>query len=303
MSARGFSFPEFKWWMGVVERWDDPEELGRLGVRIYGYHPEDLGKLPKDKLPWAIVSNNIQSSSLSGLGDAPVGIVKGTTVWGFFQDGENAEVPVIVGTLPGKPDAPETGKGFADPDGKYPDKPGESDVNRLSRGKTNGTFIEKIKSGLDTAKVAFGGTWKELQTKYAAKYPWNSVHESRSGHVHEIDDTEGKERISQYHKSGTFYEIHPDGSKVTKVVKDNYEVVHGDDYILVKGNVKINVAGNASVLVGGNCDLEVMGNMKEHIAGNYEMQVDGSAKWNVNGDWARSSSTHISDDAPTIDHN
>ena len=63
------------------------------------------------------------------------------------------------------------------------------------------------------------------------------------------------------------------------------------------------MVGNASVLVNGNVDLEVDGNVKETIHGNYEMQVDGYAKWNVDGDWARSSGTHISDDAPKIDHN
>lgn len=109
--------------------------------------------------------------------------------------------------------------------------------------------------------------------------------------------------MSRHHRKGTFEEIHPDGTRVHKVVKDNYEVVHGDDYMLVKGNVKIQVVGNASVLVNGNVDLEVDGNVKETIHGNYTMQVDGTAKWNVDGDWARSSGTHISDDAPRIDHN
>ena len=303
MTARQFKMPEFVWWMGVVERFDDPEELGRLGVRIYGYHNEDLGKLPTDKLPWAVVSNGIQSSSLSGLGHSPTGIVQGTTVWGFFQDGENAEVPVIVGSLPGKPPKPEGGKGFADPDGKYPNKPDESDVNRLSRGKTNETVVEKIRNGIDEAQVAFGGQWKERKTDYAAKYPFNHVHESISGHVHEIDDTEGKERISQHHKKGTFYEVYPDGSKVTKVVKDNYEIVHGDDYILVKGNVKVNIKGNASLLVEGNADVEVKGNRRDRVHGNWDIEVYGKSDWTVNGNWNRTSGTHIEDNAPMIDHN
>jgi hypothetical protein len=303
MAARQFTFPDFKWWLGVVEGVDDEKQFGRLQVRIYGYHPDDKSKVPSDKLAWAVVSNGIQSSSLSGLGHSPTGIVKGASVWGFFLDGEGAQAPIIVGSLPGEPDKGDAGKGFSDPDGVYPNKPGESDVNRLSRGKTNETVVEKTRSSLDTASTAFGGSWTEPSSPFGAKYPFNHVHESISGHVYEIDDTPGKERLSRHHRQGSFEEIGPDGTRVHKVVKDNYEVVLGNDFIVVRGNCQITVDGNASVLVGGNCDMEVMGNMKEHIAGNYELQVDGSAKWNVDGDWARSSGTHISDDAPAIDHN
>lgn len=302
-SKRSFAMPDFCWWRGVVEGIQDPKELGRLQVRIYGYHTDDLGKLPQDKLAWAHVSNGIQSASLSGLGHSPTGIVKGTSVWGFFEDGEGAEVPIVVGTYHGIPPAPESGKGFNDPDGKYPNKPNESDVNRLSRGVTKETVIEKIKNGIDQAKVAFGGSWRELMTKYAAKYPRNHVYESLSGHVEEFDDTDGAERISRHHRKGTFEEIHPDGSKVTKVVRDNYEIIHGNDYILVKGSVKVDIVGNASVLVEGNAEVEVLGNRKDHVAGNWDITVDGAAKWHVQGDWKRDSSTHISDDAPRIDHN
>ena len=303
MSLSRFEFPAFRWWVGVVENVKDEDKLGRLAVRIYGYQTGDLGMLPTNKLAWALVSNGIQSASLSGLGHSPTGIVPGTSVWGFFLDGEEAQMPMVVGTLPGKPEKPSGGEGFADPSGKYPTRPGESDVNRLARGVTADTVVAKTKAGVDTAPVAFGGTWKEPPSQYAAEYPLNHVFESISGHVTEFDDTPGAERTSRHHKAGTFEEVHPDGSKVTKVVKDNYEVVHGNDFILVKGNVKICVQGNASVLVQGNADLEVNGNMKETIHGNYEMRVDGSAKWTVQGAWDRSSGTSIADNAPRIDHN
>ncbi len=303
MSKREFKMPPFTWWRGVVENVQDPKEIGRLQVRIYGYHPEELDKLPTEKLPWAHVSNGIQSSSLSGLGHSPTGIVKGTTVWGFFEDGENAEVPVIAGTCPGIPEAPQSGTGFNDPDGKYPNKPDESDVNRLSRGDEKETVIERIRKGRDTAKVAFGGTWKEIETSYAAKYPLNHVFESISGHVEEFDDTPGAERISKHHKKGTFEEISPNGSKVTKVVKDNYMVVHGDDYILVKGNVKINVVGDASVLVEGNADVEVNGNRRDHVKGDWDIEVEGKATWLVKGLWTRRSEDDIVDNARYIFHN
>ena len=45
--------------------------------------------------------------------------------------------------------------------------------------------------------------------------------------VQEFDDTPGAERIHTYHRAGTFEEIHPDGSKVIKVVRDEYELYLG----------------------------------------------------------------------------
>ena len=97
----GFSFPPFQWFLGVVENRHDPKELGRVQVRIFGYHTGDTGKIPTESLPWAIVSQDITSAANSGVGRSPTGIVEGTTVWGFFADGENAQTPIVVGTLAG----------------------------------------------------------------------------------------------------------------------------------------------------------------------------------------------------------
>ena len=50
----------------------------------------------------------------------------------------------------------------------------------------------------------------------APVYPYNKVHQSESGHVFEVDDTLGKERINVHHRSGTFHEIHAD-AEVTRM--------------------------------------------------------------------------------------
>ena len=62
----------FIWWLGVVERRDDPLKLGRHKVRIFGWHTDDLNLIPTDELPWAtiIVSpNNTLSFSAIQEGD------------------------------------------------------------------------------------------------------------------------------------------------------------------------------------------------------------------------------------------
>jgi hypothetical protein len=84
---------DWVWWMGVVEDRHDPEKLGRLKVRIFGYHTDDKEKISTDDLMWAAVVSPIQSSSFGGVGFSPTGILEGTTVVGWFLDGHNRTEP------------------------------------------------------------------------------------------------------------------------------------------------------------------------------------------------------------------
>lgn len=299
-----FSFPSPYFWWGVVEDRFDPKKLGRVRVRVYGYYTGDTGKMPKDDLPWAIPVQGITSAANSGVGRSPTGIVEGTTVFGFFVDGPNAQVPVIMGTLAGMNGGEGYEGGFKDPNGKYPRSAGENDVNRLSRNERIGeTIVQKKRDGIDTADTAFGGTWTEPATKYNAKYPFNHVYESESGHIQEWDDTEGAERIGTWHRKGTFEEVDPDGTKITKIVKDNYLIVLKDDYVYIKGNAKVTIDGNSSLYVKGNADIEVNGNVKEHIHGNYKLNVDGNYDVQVNGHHYDNSNTHRKIVATRVDLN
>ena len=98
-----FGNNELVWWTGVVEDRDDPEKLGRCRVRVFGYHTGDTSELPTSDLPWALPMQSITSAATSGVGSTPVGIVPGTWVVGWFMDGEEAQRPLIIGTLAGKP--------------------------------------------------------------------------------------------------------------------------------------------------------------------------------------------------------
>lgn len=91
------------WWTGVVEDRDDPEKLGRCRVRIFGYHTSNTKDLPTKDLPWAIPIQSITSAATSGVGTSPVGVVTGTWVVGWFLDGDEAQRPIIIGTLAGRP--------------------------------------------------------------------------------------------------------------------------------------------------------------------------------------------------------
>ena len=91
----------FYWFLGVVEDRNDPQFLGRCRLRIAGYHTQDKTILPTEDLPWAMPLMPITSASMSGVGQAPVGPVEGTWVFGFFIDGEDAQIPIMMGTFPG----------------------------------------------------------------------------------------------------------------------------------------------------------------------------------------------------------
>lgn len=270
-----FSFGPFRWWMGQVEDVVDPEKRDRVRVRVYGYHSESTGDIPTDHLMWASVIMPPSGASVSGVGTNH-GLKAGATVFGFFMDGDDAQVPMVMGSLAGAPT--KTGA-FQFP--RYKD---ESDVNRLARGeKMEDTAVGKSRKQLDTASTAGGGSWTEPASQAAPEYPLNQVRESESGHVEEWDDTPGKERLHRFHKAGTFEEIHPDGTKVTKVVKDDYQIVAGDGFVHISGNVNITVDGNAAIKVGGNADMEVGGNLNQKVSGNATLEVGGSYTVRIGG--------------------
>ena len=82
------------------------------------------------------------------------------------------------------------------------------------------------------------------------------MYESESGHIREMDYTYGKERIHERHATGTGYEIHPDGTKVTRVKKDNYDLITGDNYAHIKGNQSTTVDGGVRVFVNANASTD-----------------------------------------------
>jgi len=302
--ANTFSFGEFTWWLGVIEdRTSDPQDLGRVKVRIFGYHTADKGQIPTDHLMWAMVMQPTSSAANSGIGHSPTDLLEGTHVVGFFLDGGNAQVPMVMGTFAGIPQAKSPSDGFNDPNGKYPINKGESDVNRLARGVTSGTAIEKRNSDLDTATGVNGSSFSEPSSSYGAKYPYNHVYQSESGHVEEFDDTSGKERYHRYHPSGTYTEINPDGTRVDKIVKDNYTIVAGDKYLHVKGDVNIVVDGDAKIKISGDADVEIDGDKTETIKGDYSLNINGNYEVKTSGHYYNDAGSQTKFTAPRIDLN
>jgi len=272
---------QFVWWVGVVEDRNDPKKVGRCRVRIVGAHTPNKADLPTDHLPWAQPMIPVDGSS------SPV-LKEGDYVVGFYLDGSDSQVPIVMGLVPGIPTEKRgQSEGFADPrtpsqlsqspkspesvtvvggsvsikngNGKRnPKRLNESTLSRLARNEkiTNTPIQLKKTSVTKGVPKAGGGTWSEPQTSYSAVYPYNRVMETESGHILEFDDTPGSERIHIYHRSGTFEEIHPDGKKVTRIHSSAYEIVLSDKHVYVKGDISITSGGNLNLKAGGSVNIE-----------------------------------------------
>lgn len=213
MAVKDVGQEGFRWFIGVVEDRDDPEKQGRVRVRIYNVHG-DIIETPKKDLPWAVTLMPGFSSSLKQIGVSATGLQIGSTVVGFFMDGNDTFMPVIFGVMPGK-----------------------NDLSKLATGQNN---ITKEKIG------------PEPESAFNAKYPFNKVTQTESGHVIEVDDTPNFERLHTYHKSGTYSEIDYTGRRVNKIIGDDFEIVQKNQTVYINGNVNIRVNGNYTLDVGGN---------------------------------------------------
>ena len=262
----------FIWWMGVVEDRMDPEQLGRVRVRCFGWHTDDKELIPTNALPWAhpIHPNNMPVAYTPKEGD---------WVIGFFADGTSAQHPIIFGVLTGKPkNKPNSGLGFFDPAGVYPKRLNESTLNRLSRGREDGTIVETRRRNLKKGIKSVGNiSWDEPVPTFAPQYPFNLALESESGHAFELDDTKDKERVHLAHKIGSFIEIDAKGNRIEKIVKNNYSLIMGTDYIYVEGKCNITVMGDCNVKTSGKLNVEAK-EINMATSGDIKIKAGGKLK-------------------------
>ena len=110
----GFVGSHFHWWLGQVAdsstwrdnqsdtSYDNPEDIPGWGyrykVRIMGIHDAGESEIPSDQLPWAQVMYSVWGGGQGGSFQTP-GIKEGMFVFGFFLDGSDEQVPIIMGVL------------------------------------------------------------------------------------------------------------------------------------------------------------------------------------------------------------
>tara|TARA_R100001510_G_C7653898_1_gene212411 strand:- start:1470 stop:3773 length:2304 start_codon:yes stop_codon:yes gene_type:complete len=104
----------FIWWIGQVvdqTKWagnlpatptkTTEQQKGfdfRYKVRIMGYHTASPSDLTDDELPWASVMLPVTAGTSGGAIQTPQ-LRQGNFVYGFFMDGEDAQMPIIMGVI------------------------------------------------------------------------------------------------------------------------------------------------------------------------------------------------------------
>ena len=293
----------FNWFMGIVENSLDPLKLKRSRVRMFGIHSHDKSIIPHEDLPWAQNATNIIHKP-------------GDFVVGFFLDGSSQQHPVIIGSLPGIPEVlPNQQLGFNEQRSNtelslspsligsqvgntagfgtfcvnadsllYPYYTNEPSTNRFMRGEfINSIPLTNIKANNFVSSIK-NTTWGEPLPIANTLYPYNDAKYTQSGHLMEMDDTKGAERVHIAHRTGSFQEYRPDGSVVNKSVNDRHDFVHKDDYKYVMGSQS----------------QVVQGSKNEYIQGLNITTIDGISTLNVTGVLNINAKAGIVIDSPTI---
>ena len=246
----------FRWFFGKVEDRNDPKKIGRVRVRIYNVHPftndgnPDTVNVPTSHLPWASPISSIMSAGIisdtikDGVGVSALGLMVGSTVFGFFADGNDCQIPIILGSIAGL---------F-----------GPNEISELPKSSLGENSVGALKNNKRIGEARpFPG---EPTPVFAAKYPYNKTMRTESGHLIEIDDTPSKERVHVMHKNGTYVEMNANGDVIMKSTRDRYDIT----------------TSNNNIYVGGNINMYVKGNLSTHVKGSYNLNVDG--KISINGD-------------------
>jgi len=96
------------YWIGEVVDVNDPHQSGRVKIRVYGHH-DDRTNIPDSALPWAQVTQSPTSAAIGRIGSAPVGLVVGSRVVGFWADSSDLQYPLVIGSM-GKAGDPINGQ-------------------------------------------------------------------------------------------------------------------------------------------------------------------------------------------------
>ena len=106
---------DFLWWVGQIVddatwrdnilpgKFEDTESIPGWGrrykVRIMGLHDKEEETIPSDQLPWANIMYPVTAGSGGANAFQTSNLRQGMFVFGFFLDGKDQQVPVIMGVL------------------------------------------------------------------------------------------------------------------------------------------------------------------------------------------------------------
>jgi len=164
--------------------------------------------------------------------------------------------------------------GFKDPSKIYP-----------KREYVNIASTNQAARGIVRNELAMGGGDQnvslDLKPMVASQYPFNAVKETVSGHITEIDDTPGAERMLFKHRTGAGVEMRADGTVIIASVHNTIRISGGDEKVIIEGDGEISYNGNLTLNVSGDYDLRVGGNYNVQVSGDVDHDIRGSYKEQV----------------------
>jgi len=259
---------EGTWVFGFFRDGSDAQDPVMIGT--FGGIPEErpnpvLGfNDPKGIYPQELYLNEPDTNRLGrGSGKLPVGTKSGENSPSLEHKRTSRQIDVPVALAGDMSDAPRA-------DGS----PGGDTI-----ANTSNTGLYAAADWFEPNPRYGGATSDDLKyldsVKLSSLYPFNHVRQSECGHVEEWDDTPSAERLHRFHKAGTFEEIQPDGTKVTKIVSNEYEITLGLKDVLIQGT--------CNVTIKGDCRLLYQGDLVQEVYGDYHLNVHGDKRTKILG--------------------
>ena len=111
----GFLGGSFLWWVGQIaddSTWRSNKNPGKFSgaasipgwgerykVRIIGLHDQGESEIPSEELPWAQIMYPVTAGGGQARSSQTSNLRQGMMVFGFFMDGQDQQIPVIMGVL------------------------------------------------------------------------------------------------------------------------------------------------------------------------------------------------------------
>lgn len=292
-------------YFGVVEDILDPDELGRVRVRVFGVHTYEKIDIPTASLPWASVMQPTTSAANSGIGMTPR-LLNGSMVAVMFMD-DQMQVPVVMGSIPGVisnntmsvdgVDLPRdpANHGFQDPTGFYPTLPiGYNDLplsskdfeyeEHISYAKRNtGRSVVDPEGGFEVDKQYPTATATDIpsvaqkgpEAKYKSRdwvepLPADGEIPSYPNNQVRVSESGITEEWDDSPESGPrVHHFHPSGT-YEEIINDGSRTLK-----IVGENHEIYLDGT-NIFIKGDLNFTVEGDKRELITGDYILEVEGN---------------------------
>jgi len=251
----------------------DPKYAGRVKVKVFGVFDE----IHDDVLPWAIMADQTLGG-LKNVGSSFIPEVD-SHVFVFFEAGDH-RYPVYFASAPALHDE------------EIPDLPNES--RRDQEDLEGEEFVFPLDKETDFP-------FEEKEPADAnSEYPYNKVFKTKSGHVIEIDDTEGQTRFRILHPSENEFVSDHEGH-TEKVVKGNtselfemnhmrkiqqslFDYIEQDSEVHIDGDKKEEIEGEVTITIGKDKNITIGGDFNVSVDGDYNIDVGGDTNITSSGD-------------------